>query len=197
VEHYRNSSELGNYIQASKMGQMLLLLPQILASVILPQIAEGINKEFVTRNIIVMSRLLIQLFVVLILLDVLFGQLLFTSVFGNSFYIMNLPFLLLLPGILAVSILTLFSAYFAGKNKVKVDVIGASIALAFVIIFNFSFTNKYGIVAAAIISSVGYSINLGYSAFIFFRTETEYSVKDFLQWKAADYSLIKEILKKN
>ncbi len=197
VENYRNSSELGNYIQASKMGQMLLLVPQILASVILPQIAEGLNMEIVTRNILVMSRLLMQLFVVLIVLDVLFGQLLFTAVFGKSFDTMNLPFLLLLPGILSLSILTLFSAYFGGKNRLIVDVIGASVALLFVVICNYSFTNKYGIAAAAIISSIGYTINLWYSAFIFFKTETAYSVKDFMQWKAADYSLIKEILKKS
>ena len=197
VEHYRSSSELGNYIQASKMGQMLLLVPQILASVILPQIAEGINRDLVTRNILVMSRLLMQLFVVLTVLDILLGQWMFTALFGKSFNTMNLPFLLLLPGILALSILTLISAYFAGKNKVIVDVIGASVALLFVVICNFLFTNKYGIAAAAIISSIGYTINLGYSAFIFFRTETDYSVKDFLQWKASDYSLIKEILKKS
>lgn len=197
VEHYRSSSELGNYIQASKMGQMLLLVPQILASVILPQIAEGINKEIVTRNILVMSRLLIQLFCVVIVLDVLCGQWVFTAVFGNSFNLMNLPFLLLLPGILSLSILTLFSAYFGGKNRVMVDVVGASVALAFVVICNFTFTNKYGIAAAAIISSIGYTINLMYSAFTFFKTETDYSIKDFLHWKASDYSLIKEILKKS
>ena len=197
VEHYRSQSELGNYIQASKMGQILLLVPQILASVILPQIAEGINKEKVTSNILVMSRLLIQLFIVIIVLDIFFGQWIFTAVFGNTFNTMNLPFLLLLPGILSLSVLTLFSAYFGGKNRLIIDVIGASIALLFVVVCNLSFTNKYGIAAAAIISSVGYTINLAYSTYTFFKTETTYSIKDFFLWKASDYTLVKDMLKKH
>ena len=196
VERYRSPAELGNYIQASKMGIMLLIIPQILASVILPQIAEGSNKEFITKNILIISRLLIQFFIILMALDIFFGQAVFSIVFGKSFYMMNLPFLLLLPGILSLSILTLFSAYFGGNNRLKVDVVGAGIALIFVVSCNCIFTQKYGMAAAAIISSIGYTINLGYSTFIFFRTEKEHSIKDFFSWKRTDYQLIKETFRR-
>ncbi len=196
VEHFRSQSELGNYIQASKMGQMLLIIPQILASVILPQIAEGINKELITKNILIISRLLMQFFMALFIIDVLFGQFVFSTVFGKSFYIMNLPFLLLLPGIFSLSVLTLFSAYYGGNNRLIVDVKGAGIALVFVVICNCIFTQKYGIVAAAIISTIGYTINLGYSAFNFFNSEKEHTLKDFFCWKKSDYLLIRETFRK-
>jgi len=196
VEHYRNAAELGNYIQASKMGQMLLIVPQILASVILPQIAGDSNKKAAIKSILVISRLLIQLFIVIIILDICFGQFVFSAVFGSTFHLMNLPFLLLLPGILSLAILTLFSAYFGGKNRLIVDVIGASAALLFVVVCNSIFTNKYGIAAAAIISSIGYTINLGYCVYAFFKLETDYSMKDFFNWTISDYQLITKLLRK-
>jgi len=110
---------------------------------------------------------------------------------------MNLPFLLLLPGILSLAILTLFSAYFGGKNRLIVDVIGASAALLFVVVCNSIFTNKYGIAAAAIISSIGYTINLGYCVYAFFKLETDYSMKDFFNWTISDYQLITKLLRKS
>ncbi len=194
VEHYRSQTELGNYIQASKMGQMLLIIPQILASVIFPQTAEGLNEETIKKNIFIISRLLIQLFILLVILAALLGKLGFKYVFGTSFSIMHIPFLLLLPGILMLAILTLFSAYFGGKNMVKVDVTGATIALVFMISGNLLFTNRFGINAAAIISTISYSINLVYSLFIFFKKEKSFMLIDFLRWSKDDYRWAKQLI---
>ena len=196
VEHYRTQTELGNYIQASKLGQMLLIIPQILASVVFPQTAQGLNEMRIKQNILIISRLLMQFFLVLIVLAYLFGKTVFVSVFGITFYSMHLPFLLLLPGILALAILTLFSAYFGGSNRVKVNVAGASIALVFMVAGNYFFTFKYGMVAAAIISSISYAINLFFSLYVFFKTDISFSLLDFFRWKKADYLWVKQLVVK-
>ena len=194
VEHYRTQTELGNYIQASKLGQMLLIVPQILASVVFPQTAEGLNEINIKQNILIISRLLMQFFVALILLAFLFGKTVFVAIFGGTFYSMHLPFLLVLPGILSLSILALFSAYFGGSNRVKVNVIGASFALVFMVAGNYFFTNSYGMVAAAIISSISYSINLFYSLYIFFKTDKSFSLLDFFRWNKKDYVWVKQLI---
>ncbi|MEJ7681191.1 MAG: oligosaccharide flippase family protein [Segetibacter sp.] len=41
VKKYCTLQELGNYIQVSKLGQMLLIIPTIISSVVLPQTAGG------------------------------------------------------------------------------------------------------------------------------------------------------------
>jgi O-antigen/teichoic acid export membrane protein len=196
VEHYRTQAELGNYIQASKIGQMLLIVPQILASVVFPQTAEGLNEKTIKQNILIISRLMIQLFLVLIVLAFFFGKLVFVTVFGSTFYSMHLPFLLLLPGILALAILTLFSAYFGGSNRIKVNVFGAAVALVSMVVGNYFFTFRYGIVAAAIISSISYSINLFFSLYIFFKTEKSFSMIDFFRWGIEDYRWVRQLLMK-
>ncbi len=196
VEHYRTQTELGNYIQASKLGQMLLIVPQILASVVFPQTAEGLNETRIKQNILIISRLLMQFFLALILLSFLFGKAVFVAVFGVTFFSMHLPFLLLLPGILSLAILTLFSAYFGGSNRVKVNVMGASVALLFMVAGNYFFTFRYGMVAAAIISSISYSINLFYSLYVFFKTDKSFSLLDFFRWNKEDYLWVKQLLAK-
>ncbi len=194
VEHYRTQTELGNYIQASKLGQMLLIIPQILASVVFPQTAEGLNEANIKQNILTLSRLLMQFFLILMILAYFFGKFVFVQIFGSTFFSMHLPFLLLLPGILSLAILTLFSAYFGGSNRVKVNVIGASVALVFMVAGNYFFTFKYGMIAAAIISSICYSINLFYSLYVFLRTDTSFSILDFFRWQKADYLWVKQLL---
>ena len=193
VEHYRSASELGNYIQASKLGQMLLIVPQILASVVFPQVSEGLENRNIQQQIVVITRLLMQFFILLLIGSMLLGKLLFSAVFGITFNTMHLPFTLLLPGIFALSVLTLFSAYFAGSNKISVNVIGACLALVFVGIGNYYFTPHYGIVAAAIISTIGYSINLMYSIYVFILANPHFAFKDFFRWQVSDYQLIKKM----
>ncbi len=196
MQQYRPAAELGNYIQASKLGQMLLILPQIIASVVLPHTAEGTNNQAVAANLLVLSRLLIQFFILAMVGAYLLGNWVFIHLFGTSFDSMYLPFFLLLPGILSLAILTLLSAYFAGINKTRVNVNGAAIALLVVIPLNVLFTQQYGMVAAAIISSIGYFINLAYSYAIFIRITPERTWLDILEFKAADYYWIKRLYHK-
>ena len=37
------AADLGNYIQVSKLGQMMLIIPQIIASVVFPRTASGMT----------------------------------------------------------------------------------------------------------------------------------------------------------
>ena len=76
----------------------------------------------------------------------------------------------------------------------KVNVIGASVALVFMVAGNYFFTFRYGMVAAAIISSISYSINLFYSLYIFFKTDKSFSLLDFFRWNKEDYVWVKKLI---
>lgn len=190
------AADLGNYIQASKLGQLLLLIPQIIASVVFPHTASGNNDLSVSNAIMIIARLFSQLFLLIFIGVALIGGWLFTTVFGASFNEMEIPMLLLIPGIFSLSVLALLSAYFAGKGKVKVNLYGAIIGLIVMITGDLIFVPKYGIIAAAIISTISYTSNVGFSMWNFYR---DYDVRwvEFFKWKKTDYTTLLSLLKFN
>lgn len=193
VNRYSLPADLGNYIQASKMGQLLLVLPQILASVVFPRSANGSNLSFMPRQILIISRLLMQCFLIVIVGSICFGKIIFTSVFGDSFNTMHLSFSWLLPGILALSVLAILSAYFSGLNQVKVNVTGALLALVVILLGDILFVKRYGIIGAAIVSSVGYLVNVVYSFYHFFR-QNNIPATTLFRFEKADYYWLKSLL---
>lgn len=193
VNRYCTATDLGNYIQASKTVQLLLVVPQILASVVFPKSAVSGNLSFIPQQILIISRLLIQCFLVVIVGSICFGKILFTSVFGDSFNTMHLSFTWLLPGILGLSILAILSAYFSGLNQIKVNITGALLALVVILIGDILFVKQYGIVGAAVVSSVGYMVNVVYSFYHFFK-QNNLRVTALLSFEKADYDWLKSLL---
>lgn len=185
--------DLGNYIQASKLGQLLLVLPQIFASVIFPQTASGELRKNVNQSILILFRVFLVVFLLVITAVAIIGNRLFPFVFGASFNNITIPLLLLLPGIFGIAVLVLLSAYFSGKGKVSINVKGAALALAVVFIGDFIFIPKYGIYAAAIVSTVGYLVNLVYALWHFFN---DYQLKYAILFKfnKEDFVWLKNML---
>lgn len=185
--------DLGNYIQASKLGQLLLVLPQIFASVIFPQTASGQLRSNVNQSILVLFRVFLLVFIIIILFIAVVGNWLFPFVFGHSFNNITIPLLLLLPGIFGIAVLVLLSAYFSGKGKVGINLKGAGLALIVVIIGDIIFIPKYGIYAAAVVSTIGYLVNLCYALWHFFN-DYQLSYSLLFQFKTMDFFWLKNML---
>lgn len=188
-------ADLGNYIQVSKLGQMLLVIPQIIASVVFPRTASGIDREQMNATIQVIARLFSQLYLVIFLIVAFFGKSFFILVFGESFNAMQFPMLILIPGIFSLSVLALLSAYFSGKGNIRVNLRGAMVALIIMITGDLFLVPHYGIVAAATISTLSYTVNLGYSMMQFYK---DYSIRwiDFFRWKRTDYNWLLNYFKR-
>ncbi len=193
VNEYCTASDLGNYIQASKTVQLLLVLPQIFASVVFPKSADSKAVTFIPQQILIITRLLAQCFLVVLVLSYLFGNLVFSNVFGVTFSTMHWSVTLLLPGIFSLSVLALLSAYFSGLNKMRINIIGAILALIVILLGDFLFVKQYGIVAAAIVSSIGYTVNVVYSFYYFFKQNT-IAVGELWRFKKSDYQWVFHLL---
>lgn len=189
-------ADLGNYIQVSKLGQMMLVLPQIIASVVFPQTAGGKKVDEIGKQIMILVRLLSQAYLLFFIIVLIAGDYIFTSVFGETFNAMQWPMILLIPGILAISILAMLSAYFSGHGQVKVNMQGAALALIVMIAGDLFLVPVYGIIAAAIISSVSYITNLAYSMFRFNRY-FNIPLSEFLSWRVSDYHWLLAVFNKN
>ncbi|MDB5198703.1 MAG: hypothetical protein JWO92_666 [Chitinophagaceae bacterium] len=189
VKMYCSNAALGNYIQVSKLAQVFFILPGILAGTVFPLTAGG-QRQYVNDMLTTISRLIFMVYIICCGILAITGYWLFPFLFGESFKNMYIPFLFLIPGILSLSTLYTLTAYYAGKNKISVNIKGAFIALVFMIVADILFIPKYGINAAAIISSMGYIIYHIYVLNTFTR-EYKRSAISFFNFRLSDIQKIR------
>lgn len=183
--------DLGNYIQVSKMGQMFLILPNILATSIFPRTAAGFRQQ-VNNSLGLIIRGVLILYSIIILFLIVTGYFLFPWVYGSTFNKMYVPFVLMVPGMLSLSVLVLFNAYNAGKDKVITNVKGNLLGLIIILVCDWIFIPVYGIKGAAIISSTGYTINLIFIMYVFHKEYKGSPMELFLPHKD-DYKKVRAI----
>lgn len=192
VKEFCTAEDLGNYIQVSKLAHVFFILPGIIAGIVFPLTAGGDEKK-IHKILPSISRLILMIYTFTCTMLVIIGYWFFPFLFGSSFSNMYIPFLLLIPGILGLSTLYTLTAYFAGKNKIKINIIGALIALIFIITADLIFIPKYGTNAAAFISSLGYII---YHIYVLTRFTKEYgtSAISFFNFSFSDVILLKKAM---
>jgi O-antigen/teichoic acid export membrane protein len=171
---------------------MFILLPIIFASAIFPLTAGG-QREEVNHVLKIMTRILLVLLGSCCLVLALTGNWLFPFVFGESFSRMYKPFLLLIPGILALSSLNPLAAYYAGKNRLGVNVKGSVFALMVIIAGDIIFIPRFGTQAAAAVSSLGYMVYYFYVLRIFTH-EYQASIGEFYLIRSSDFRWLKTLI---
>lgn len=171
VKRFCTADQLGNYIQVSKLGQIVLLLPGILASVIFPRTALG-KHEDMARALPRMIRISVLLFCLMFTVIFFTGRTVFPLVFGGSLRQMYVPMLILLPGVLFLSVLSLLSAYFGGIHRPDINAKGALAGLIVIIIGDMLIIPRYKIAGAAAVSSAGYLVCTLYSLMEFKKIKT-------------------------
>lgn len=188
-------ADLGNYIQASKLGQMLLVVPQIIGSAVYPQVSSGEDIAVVSRIISLLIKVMALVFLLLFFVVLLIGSRLFPFLFGETFGQVQVPFLLLLPGIYGLAVISFFSNFFSGQGNVKISVRAALLALVVVVTGDFLFVGNYGIIAAAIVSSIGYLVMFT-PYLLHFRKISGVRLKSFFRFRKEDIELMKAFFKK-
>lgn len=71
---------------------------------------------------------------------------------------MYLPFVLLTPGILAIAVLYPYTAFYAGSNRIMVNIKGALCALVVIVLLDLLLIPHWQIAGAAVASSIGYIV---------------------------------------
>ncbi|MDI9365343.1 MAG: polysaccharide biosynthesis C-terminal domain-containing protein [Flavobacterium sp.] len=195
VQRYCSGADLGNYIQASKLGQLLLVIPQVLAAAVFPETASMVNTEQIGRDIVILFRLIIQCFIVGYVFIIVFGKWVLLFLFGNTFSNIYLPVLMLIPGILCLSILVILLSFFSGKQQSKHNFNGAMIALVVIALGDFILIPIYGIYAAAIVSTLGYCSNLIYALWQFKKLHS-FNFKQLFLFTKNDWYWLASVLRK-
>lgn len=195
IDNMMNDKEaLGNYIQTSRLVQLFQMLPAILAASIFPIAASG-YAQHMRESILKLSRVLVTFYALLVLIIVLTGKWLFPYLFGNSFEKMYEVFLLLVPGLFALSLLALISSYFAAVNQIKRNLMVAVVGLLVIVATNLLFIPLFGIYGAAISSSIGY-LTCFLNAYYYFAKHQRMSIVELLVLKKSDFTFLSGLIEK-
>ena len=188
------SDELGNYIQASRIAQLFQILPTMLAGALFPMLSSLKEK----KHEIVLPLLRICFWINIFLLGILglSGNYLFPFLFGPSFDQVHICFVLLIPGILSLTLLSLLSAFFASENRLYINLSVAALAILLLMTGDGLFLKKYGLMVAPIVNSVSAIAAFMLSMF-FFKNITGIKWKQILFSDRNDWGYIKTIFKRN
>lgn len=194
VNRYTSDLDLGNYIQVSKVVQMFFLIPGVIAQALFPIFATGQIKK-AQAHLQLLSRSIFLFYLIVCILFAISGKWLFPLVFGPSFFRMHVPFVLLIPGILALSTMYSLTAWFSGNNLIRVNLTGSVLATILIIAGDAIFIPRFGIEAAALVSSIGYIVYHAYVLHVFNRMHGAGYLSFFL-FRSRDLKTLKSLLTK-
>jgi O-antigen/teichoic acid export membrane protein len=107
---------------------------------------------------------------------------------------MYILFVLLIPGILALSMNYPVAAWFSAKDRIRVNISGALIALIFILISDILILPRTSVFAASAVSSIGYFCFYFY-LLTQYRKENPSYIKDFFMIRKNDLQWILQLLK--
>lgn len=175
VDRYCTEDALGNYTQVSRIVQYFQMIPVFVSAALFPAMASGMISEDASQ-IKQLNRIIFTGNLILVIVVALSGKWLFPFLYGDTYNSMFIPFLLLVPGILALSNMYITCSYFAGKEMIYVNLIGNVIGLIIILAGDMLLVPVYGIMAAAAVSSIGYLANMIYVMYRF-------NIKTGSRWK--------------
>ena len=142
VEKYCTKVELANYLQASKVGQMLLVFPGLIAGVIFPYTVDDANA--LSGKVAYLCRGLTILYLFLFIVFLSFGQFVFPWMLGKDFNLIYEIFSILFFGIYCLSISLILISYFVGINKQWIVTWSFLAILLIILIANYLLVSKFG-----------------------------------------------------
>lgn len=155
VEKYCDKNVLGSYIQCGKIGQYFIYFSTIISGTMIPFIANE-TQQLSYRDWRGIMKPYLSLLLLAALAVVTAGKFVFPFLFGEGFEQMYSIMLILLPGYVALGLLTLINAVYIGKGNLKRILIGDIAGLVLVTVLDILLIPKYGVYAAAAISSFCY-----------------------------------------
>jgi O-antigen/teichoic acid export membrane protein len=164
AEKYADPISFGNYVQCGKMGQYFLLFASMISVTLLPFISE--HKQVNQHNSwFSVLRPYVIIMVAIAFCILIAGKFLFPLLFGNAFTEMHQIMNILLPGYLALGLLTLLNAFYIGKGMLKRMIIGDICGLIVLLLLNLFYSRNGNVFVMAIISSSCY---IGLFLFMFY-----------------------------
>ena len=189
VAYWMDPVALGNYVQVSRLGQLLVMPASMLAAVVFPYAAAR-EVQATADSVLLLTRTLALLYGVGGLLLLLMGYWLFPALFGAEFNQVFMPLVLAYPGFVALGWLSVLGAFVSAQGNQRVHVWANATALVILIVLDGWMIPQYGLAGAALVSSVAY-----FAAFVWvyrvFRRQSQTSFRMVWQWRFSDWDALR------
>jgi O-antigen/teichoic acid export membrane protein len=150
---------VGQVSVASTLAEYLWYIPSILGSVLFAAVAANRGQETVAK-ICRASRTVVAVLVPVGLALAFGGRWLVPFIYGRAYVQAGTLFVLLLPGMLAISLHLVVDAYFTGTGFPPITYLSAAGAVAVKVLFNLALVPTIGLPGAAVATSVAYVLLL-------------------------------------
>jgi len=170
VTYFAGLQALGLYTLAVSLGQMIWLISKAAATVLLPNVAafQAANAGRTAQ----ITRIAFAVSVASAILLALFAVPLLPWVFGEEFRPSLTPLLWLLPGIVAFSAANVIASHLAGIGKPRLNFFVSLAGLVVTIALDLLLIPRFGIIGAAIASTLSYSTSTVVIICFFLREST-------------------------
>lgn len=180
---------VGRYTLAVSLGQLLWLMSNSVATVLLPKIAASTDDSASIRHTARVTRLSLWATAICgVALGLLATQAI-PVLYGEAFRPSVLALIWLLPGIVLFSVANVLAAYIAGIGKPRLNLLVSGVSLIVTITLDVLLIPKLNIVGAAIASAVSYSVS-ALLLIVFFMRETGAPLREILLPTAEDVRML-------
>jgi O-antigen/teichoic acid export membrane protein len=155
VNHFRGEKEAGAYAVASQMGNLLMLLPAIIGTLLFPRVAAERDPQGGMTMRVTRHTAFIMLFACLAAVPLSFAL---PFVYGRDFQDSTAQLLILLPGVYFIGLESVMVQHFTGTGLPVVIPLFWIVALALNLTLNFLLIPTFGAIAAAITSTLSYTL---------------------------------------
>ena len=189
VGFFAGAASVGRYTLAVSLGQLLWLMSNSVAMVLLPKVAASTDESVSIRHTARVTRLSLWATAVCGLALAVLATQAIPMLYGEAFRPSVMALLWLLPGIVVFSIANVLAAYIAGIGKPRLNLLVSGVSLIVTIILDLLLIPKLNIVGAAIASTVSYSLS-ALLLILFFRRETGASLREILLPTSEDVRML-------
>ncbi len=194
VGFFAGTTSVGRYTLAVSLGQLLWLMSNSVASVLLPKIAATNDVDDSVRHTTQVTRLSLWATGICALALGLLATQAIPMLYGEAFRPSVMALFWLLPGIVVFSIANVLAAYIAGIGKPKLNLVVSGISLLVTIGLDLVLIPKLNIVGASIASTVSYSVS-ALMLTVFFIRETGASLRQVLLPTSKDLRLLLSLVR--
>lgn len=157
INNFCDPSALGLYSVAVNFCELLLLVPSAIGIAVFPYLTSQGGTIRVHKAAII-ARLSFTLGLTGSIVLAVIGYPTIYLMFGTKFLSAYYPMLILLPGVIALTAIYSYTNFYSSSGKPHINALVFIFATILNVSLNIFFVPKYGIIAAAMISSVTYII---------------------------------------
>ena len=160
IGYFSGVGAVGIYTLSATLAQLLWLLPQSAAAVMVPVVASadesGVDSAPVAAGV---SRGVVAVCTVAAITMALSGPVVVPLVFGNAFSAGLEPLYLLLPGVIAFAPCVVLAGFFSGLGRPDVNLRASLAGLIATVTLDLALIPSFGIRGAAIAKTVSYTVS--------------------------------------